>query len=176
MTKQPSCARLPVETWPRPGGASTSAGRDASGRTAFMIAAKKGHKEAVKVLPEHEKGMSDSQSHNALLGSQEWAYRGCQDRHSSRGPDRREWRHRARAGRRQRRRRNGGAAYTTPEGGEGQGRERSVLYALRNKHEGIALLLIEHESRSLPEKCLMQSSLAEPDRLVPATSQSPSSC
>ena len=53
-------------TWPRPGGASTSAGRDASGRTAFMIAAQKGHKEAVEVLPEHEKGMSDSQSHGAL--------------------------------------------------------------------------------------------------------------
>ena len=31
-----------------------------------MYAAKKGHKEAVKVLLEHEKGMSDSQNHNAL--------------------------------------------------------------------------------------------------------------
>ena len=36
-----------------------------------MYAAKNGHKEAVEVLLEHEKGMSDSQNHNALLGSQE---------------------------------------------------------------------------------------------------------
>ena len=35
-----------------------------------MIAAQEGHKEAVKVLLEHEKGMSDSQNHNVLLGSQ----------------------------------------------------------------------------------------------------------
>ena len=52
----------------------------------------------------------------------------------------------------------------------------AFVHALRNKHEGIALLLIEHESRSLPEKCLVQSNLAEPDRLVLATIQSPSSC
>ena len=50
-------------------------------------AAQRGCKEAVKVLLEHEKGMSDSQNLNALLGSQEWAHRGCQDRHSSRGPN-----------------------------------------------------------------------------------------
>ena len=31
-----------------------------------MIAAQKGHKEAVEALLEHEKGMSDSQSHDAL--------------------------------------------------------------------------------------------------------------
>ena len=31
-----------------------------------MHAAKKGHKEAVEVLLEHEKGMSDSQNHSAL--------------------------------------------------------------------------------------------------------------
>ena len=52
----------------------------------------------------------------------------------------------------------------------------ALVHALRSKHEGIALPLIEHESRSLPEKCLVQSSLAEPDRPVLATSQSPSSC
>ena len=52
----------------------------------------------------------------------------------------------------------------------------ALVHALRSKHEGISLLLIEHESRSLPEKCLMQSNLAEPDRPVLATSQSPSSC
>lgn len=52
----------------------------------------------------------------------------------------------------------------------------ALVHALRSKHEGIALLLIEHESRPLPEKCLVQSSLAEPDRPVLATSQSPSSC
>ena len=52
----------------------------------------------------------------------------------------------------------------------------AFMHALKNKHEGIALLLIEHESRPLPEKCLVQSSLAEPDRPVLATSQSPSSC
>ena len=38
----------------------------------------------------------------------------------------------------------------------------ALVHALRSKHEGIALLLIEHESRSLPEKCLVQSNLAEP--------------
>ncbi|ESU40372.1 Ankyrin repeat protein [Giardia duodenalis] len=38
----------------------------------------------------------------------------------------------------------------------------AFFHALRNKHEGIASLLIEHEPRSLPEKCLMQSNLAEP--------------
>ena len=37
----------------------------------------------------------------------------------------------------------------------------AFVHALRSKHEGIALLLIEHESRSLPEKCLMESNLAE---------------
>ena len=52
----------------------------------------------------------------------------------------------------------------------------AFVYALETKHEGIALLLIEHESRSLPEKYLVQSNLAEPDRPVLATSQSPSSC
>ena len=52
----------------------------------------------------------------------------------------------------------------------------ALVHALGTKHEGIALLLIEHESRSPPEKCLVQSNLAEPDRLVLATSQSPSSC
>ena len=52
----------------------------------------------------------------------------------------------------------------------------AFIHALRSKREGIALLLIEHESRSLPEKCLVQSNLAEPDRPVLATSQSPSSC
>ncbi|ESU40011.1 Ankyrin repeat protein [Giardia duodenalis] len=38
----------------------------------------------------------------------------------------------------------------------------AFVHALRNKYEGIALLLIEHESRSLPEKCLVQSNLAKP--------------
>ena len=163
-------------TLPGPGGIRRARGRAASGRTAFMIAAKKGHKGIVEALLEREKGMRDSQNHNALLGSQEWAHRGCQKRHSSRGPHRRGRGHRAHAGCRQRRRRNGGAAHTTPEGSEGQGRERSVLHALRSKREGIALLLIEHESRSPSEKCLMQSNLAEPDRPVLAASQSPSSC
>ena len=54
-----------------------------------MIAAQRGCKEAVEVLPEHEKGMSDSQNLNALLGSQEQAHRSCQDRHAPRGPHRR---------------------------------------------------------------------------------------
>ena len=176
MARQPSCARLPVGTCPRPGGTSTSAGRDASGRTAPVHAAQRGCKEAVEALLEHEKGMSDSQSHNALLGTQKWAHRSRQDRHSSRGLDRRGWGHCAHASSCQRRHRNGGAARATPEGSEGQGREHSILHALRSKHEGIALLLIEHESRSLPEKCLVQSNLAGPDRLALATSQSPSSC
>ena len=39
-----------------------------------MYAAKKDQTEAVEVLLEHEKGMSDNQEHNALLGSQEWAH------------------------------------------------------------------------------------------------------
>ncbi|ESU39963.1 Ankyrin repeat protein [Giardia duodenalis] len=37
----------------------------------------------------------------------------------------------------------------------------AFVHAFKTKHEGIALLLIEHESRSLPEKCLVQSNLAE---------------
>ncbi|KWX11397.1 Cytochrome p450(bm-3) / nadph-cytochrome p450 reductase/ pre-mRNA splicing helicase BRR2 [Giardia duodenalis assemblage B] len=41
-------------------------GRDAGGRTALMHAAKKDHKEAVKVFLEHEKKMRDNQNHNAL--------------------------------------------------------------------------------------------------------------
>ncbi|ESU40228.1 Cytochrome p450(bm-3) / nadph-cytochrome p450 reductase, partial [Giardia duodenalis] len=71
--------------------------RDAGDRTALMIAAQGGHKEAVEVLLEHEKGMRDNQNHSALLGSQEWAHRSHQDRHSPRGPDRRERCHRAHA-------------------------------------------------------------------------------
>ena len=60
-----------------PGGTSTSAGRDASGRTALMIAAQRGCKEAVEALLEHEKGMKDNQNHSALLGSQQWTYKRC---------------------------------------------------------------------------------------------------
>ncbi|ESU40318.1 Protein kinase NEK family protein [Giardia duodenalis] len=71
--------------------------------TALMWAAYQGHKEAVEVLIEHEKGMSDSQNHNALLGSQDWAHGSCRGHHSPRGPGRRERRHRAHASRRQRR-------------------------------------------------------------------------
>ena len=52
-------------------------GRDASGRTALVIAAQRDCKEAVEALLEHEKGMKDNQSRNALLGSQEWAHRSC---------------------------------------------------------------------------------------------------
>ncbi|ESU39952.1 Pre-mRNA splicing helicase BRR2 [Giardia duodenalis] len=78
--------------------------RDASGRTALMIAAQGGHKEVVEAFLEHEKGMRDNQNHSALLGSQEWAHRSRQDRHSPRGPDRRERGHCAHAGRRERRR------------------------------------------------------------------------
>ena len=37
----------------------------------------------------------------------------------------------------------------------------AFVHALRNKHEGIVSLLIECEARSLPEKCLVQSNLAE---------------
>ena len=66
MARQPSCARLPVGRGRGQEAPRRVRGRDASGRTAFMIAAQRGCKEAVKVLLEHEKGMSDSQSHNAL--------------------------------------------------------------------------------------------------------------
>ena len=41
-------------------------GRDASGRTAPMYAAKKGQTEAVKIRLEYEKKMRDSQNHSAL--------------------------------------------------------------------------------------------------------------
>ncbi|ESU40012.1 Cytochrome p450(bm-3) / nadph-cytochrome p450 reductase [Giardia duodenalis] len=61
--------------------------RDASGRTALVIAAQGSHKEVVEAFLEHEKGMSDNQNHSTLLGSQEWAHRGRQDRHSPRGPN-----------------------------------------------------------------------------------------
>ena len=40
--------------------------------------------------------------------------------------------------------------------------DTAFIHALRNKHEGIASLLIGHESRSPSEKRLMQSTLAEP--------------
>ena len=40
--------------------------RDASGRTALMIAAQQGHKEVVELLLEHEKGMRDNQNRTAL--------------------------------------------------------------------------------------------------------------
>ena len=62
--------------------------RDSDGKTALIHAAQRGCKEAVKVLLEHEKKMSDSQNHNALLGSQQWTYKACRDRHALRGPDR----------------------------------------------------------------------------------------
>ena len=89
-------------TWPRPGGTSTSAGERRQWQDSPVYAAQRGCKEAVEAFLEYEKGMSDSQNHNALLGSQEWAHRSRQDRHSSRGPDRRGWYHRAHAGRSQR--------------------------------------------------------------------------
>ncbi|ESU40481.1 Serine/threonine protein kinase [Giardia duodenalis] len=57
---------------------------DSSGNTALMLAADNARTEAVRQLVEHEKGMKDSQNHSALLGSQEWAHRSRQDRHSSR--------------------------------------------------------------------------------------------
>ena len=37
----------------------------------------------------------------------------------------------------------------------------AFVHALRNKHEGMASLLIDCEARSLPEKCSMESNLAE---------------
>ena len=41
-------------------------GRDVGDRTALVIAAQGNHKEVVKILLEHEKGMKDNQNHNAL--------------------------------------------------------------------------------------------------------------
>ena len=44
-------------------------------------------REVVEAILEYEKGMSDSQNLNVLLGSQKWTHRGRQDRHSPRGPN-----------------------------------------------------------------------------------------
>ena len=62
--------------------------RDSDGKTALMHAAQRGCKEAVRVLLDHEKGMKDNQNHTALLGSQQWTYKACRDRHAPRGPGR----------------------------------------------------------------------------------------
>ena len=123
--------------------------RDASGRTALMWAAACGCTEVVRVLVEYEGKMKDNQNHNALLGSQEWAHRGCQDRHSSRGPDRR-----GRATALMRAAARGDTEMVElliplQKGLKDKDGNAAFVHALRNKHEGIALLLIEHESRSL---------------------------
>ena len=152
-------------------------GRDASGRTALMIAAKKGHKEAVKVLLEYEKGMSDSQNHNALHHALRSGHTEAAKIAIPHGDPTDEdgvtvlMRAAARGDVEM-------VELLTPlqKGMKDKDGNAALGYALRSKHEGIALLLIEHESRSLPEKCLVQSNLAERDHLVLATSQSPSSC
>ena len=106
-----------------------------------MIAAQRGCKEAVEVLLEYEKGMSDSQNHNALLGSQEWAHRSRQDRHSSRGPD-----GRGRATALMRAAARGDAEVVElliplQKGAKDKDGNAALVHALRSKHEGIALLL-----------------------------------
>ena len=152
-------------------------GRDASGRTAFMITAQGGHKEVVEAFLEYEKGIRDNQNHNAL-------YHALKTGHTEAAKivipheDPTDW--------------NGVTALMRAaargdaemvellaplqKGAKDKDGNTALVHALETKHEGIALLLIEHESRSLPEKCLMQSNLAGPDRLVLATSQSPSPC
>ena len=142
-----------------------------------MIAAKKGHKEVVEAILEYEKGMSDNQSHNALYhalksGHTEAAKIVMPHEDPTDG-DGVTALMRAAA--------RGDAEMVKllipiQKGAKDKDRGTAFFHALETKHEGIALLLIEHESRSLPEKCLVQSNLAEPDRPVPATSQSPSSC
>ena len=142
-----------------------------------MYAAKKGHKEAVEVLLEHEKGMRDNRNHNAL-------YHALNNGHIKVAEiviphedptDENGVTALMRAAAR------GDAEMVEllaplQKGMKDKDRGTALVHALGTKHEGIALLLIEHESRSLPEKCLVQSNLAGPDRLVLATSQSPSSC
>ena len=142
-----------------------------------MIAAQRGCKEAVEVLPEHEKGMSDNQNHTALYhalksGHTEAAkivipHEDPTDEDGATALMRAAVRGDAEM-----------VELLIPlqKGAKDKDGSTAFVHALRNKHEGIALLLIEHESRSLPEKCLMQSNLAGPDHLVLATSQSPSSC
>ena len=142
-----------------------------------MIAAQKGHKEAVEALLEHEKGMSDNQNHTAL-------YHALKNGHTEVAKvivphedptDENNVTALMRAVAR------GDAEVVElliplQKGAKDKDGNAALVHALRSKHEGIALLLIEHESRSLPEKCLVQSNLAGPDRPVLATSQSPSSC
>ena len=134
-------------------------------------------REVVEAILEYEKGMSDSQSHDALYhalrsGHTEAAKIVMPHEDPTDG-DGVTALMRAAA--------RGDAEMVElliplQKGAKDKDGNTALVHALRSKHEGIALLLIEHEARSLPEKCLMQSSLAEPDRLVLATSQSPSSC
>ena len=142
-----------------------------------MYAAQRGCKEAVEVLLEHEKGMSDSQSHNALYHALKSGHtvtaRVIVPHEDPTDEDGVTALMRAAA--------RGDAEMVRllipiQKGAKDKDGNTALVHALRSKHEGIALLLIEHESRSLPEKCLVQSNLAGPDRPVLATSQSPSSC
>ena len=145
--------------------------------TALMIAAQGGHKEVVEAFFEHEKGIRDNQSHNALY----WALKSGHIKlakivmpHED-PTDEKEITALMRAAAK------GDAEMVEllvplQKGAKDKDGNTALVHALKNRHEGTAWLLIEHESRSLPEKCLVQSSLAEPDRLVLATSQSPSPC
>ena len=147
------------------------------GETALMWAAACGCTEVVRVLVEYEGKMEDNQNHNAL-------YYALKNGHMEVAKvilphedptDKKGITALMRAAAR------GDAEMVEllapiQKGLKDKDGDTASIHALGNKHEGIASLLIEHESRSLPEKCLMQSSLAEPDRLVPTTSQSPSSC
>ncbi|ESU43411.1 Ankyrin repeat protein [Giardia duodenalis] len=137
--------------------------RDSDGKTALIHAAERGSIGAVKILLEHEKGIKDKQGRTALCYTlknkhleaaktiiphedptdedgvtalMRAAARGDAEMVELLIPIRR-WI-------------------------EDKDGNTAFMHVLRNKHEGIASLLIEHESRSPSEKCLMQSNLAKP--------------
>ena len=137
-----------------------------------MIAVQQGHKEVVEAFLEHEKGMSDSQNHSAL-------YHALKNGHIEAAKvivphedptDENGVTALMRAAAR------GDAEMVElliplQKGLKDKDGNMAFVHALKNKHEGIALLLIEHEARFFPEKCLMQSNLAE--RRSPSASNKP---
>ena len=142
-----------------------------------MYAAKKGQTEAVKILPEHEKGMRDNQNHTAL-------YHALKSGHTEVAKvivPHEDPTVKNRVTALMRAAERGDAEMVRlliplQKGAKDKDGNTAFFHARKKRHEGIASLLIEHESRPLPEKCLVQSNLAEPDRPVLAANQSPSSC
>ncbi|ESU39134.1 Ankyrin repeat protein, partial [Giardia duodenalis] len=125
-------------------------GRDASGRTALMIAAQGSHKEVVEAFLEHEKGMRDNQNHNALyyaLNSGHIEVAKIIIPHED-PTDENDVTALMRAAAR------GDAEMVKllaplQKGAKDKDGNTALVHALKNRHEGIASFLIECEARSL---------------------------